>query len=221
MPTGKQVRAARVLAGWDAEHLAEKTGLTAVTILKIEREEATARPATMERIVRAFDEHRIEFLDDLGVRYRPEGLDILNGPDGWAAFFDYVYEFLKKHGGLVCVSGADEAQFAAHHGEDHASMHIKRMNKLIEKRKDIEFKVLLQEGDTNFMANSYCAYRWQDRDSFVPTPFYVFGDNLALITFDAKPAPKVMVIRSEAFAAAYRKQFHIAWEAAKEASNKE
>lgn len=216
MITGKQIRAARMLLEWDAEDLAEKAGMNRETVFNIERGTVQARHNTLEKIVRAFGDHRVEFLEDQGVRFRPEGTDILNGSDGLEIFFDQVYSFLNSHGGLVCVSGVDEAQFVAHHGAEHAAAHIKRMNKLIEQRKDIEFRVLLREGDTNFIATNYCHYRWQSKDNFVATPFYVFGDSLALITFQAKPAPKIMIIRSEAFANAYRKQFDITWKVAKE-----
>lgn len=221
MITGKQVKAARSLIGWDAQELSDKAGIARETVFKIERGTTNPKPETIAKIVKVFDDHRIEFLDDLGVRYRPEGVDVLNGPKGLETFFDQVYEFLKNHGGLVCVSGVDEEQFAEHHGTDHADGHIKRMKKLVEKRDDIEFRVLLREGDTNFMANSYCTYRWQDSDSFVPTPFYVYGDSLVLITFESDPAPKIMIIKSEAFSAAYKKQFNVAWGASKPALNEE
>jgi transcriptional regulator with XRE-family HTH domain len=216
MLTGKQIRAARMLIEWDAEDLAEKSGLNRETIFNIERGSVQARSTTLEKIVRAFSEYGIEFLEDQGVRFRPEGTDILNGSAGLEVFFDQVYSFLSTRGGLVCVSGVDEAQFAAHHGAALAAAHVQRMNKLVEQRGGIEFRVLLREGDTNFMATSYCHYRWQAADNFVATPFYVFGDSLALITFQAKPAPKIMVIRSEAFADAYRKQFDVAWKIAKD-----
>jgi transcriptional regulator with XRE-family HTH domain len=213
--TGKQVRAARMLLEWDAEDLAEKAGMNRETVFNIERGTVQARSNTLEKIVRAFGDHGVEFLEDQGVRFRPEGTAILNGSDGLEAFFDQVYSFLSFHGGLVCVSGVDEAQFASHHGAEHAADYIKRMNKLVTERKDIEFRVLLREGDTNFLATSYCHYRWQAKDNFVATPFYVYGDSLALITFQSKPAPKIMIIRSEAFSNAYRKQFDIAWNVAK------
>ncbi len=213
--TGKQIRAARMLAEWDAEELAKKAGLNRETIFNIERGTVQARSNTLDKILRAFSDHRIEFTDDQGVRFRPEGMDILNGSEGLETFFNQVYDFLSAHGGLVCVSGSDEAQFASHHGAEHAADYIKRMNKLVAKRKDIEYRVLIREGDMNFLATSYCQYRWQARDNFVATPFYVYGDTLALITFQARPAPKIMIIRSEAFANAYRRQFDIAWKVAK------
>ena len=212
MITGRQIRAARALLGWDASDLAEKAHISRETISNIENNTTKARETTLNEIERVFKDAGLDFLDFDGVRRRPEGVDVLNGQIGWATFFDRVYDYIKNNGGIVCVSGANEELFSKHHGQEHAKAHIKRMEILLSARSDIEFRVLLREGDKNFMASTYCKYRWQSKDSFVPTPFYVFGDNLALITFESDPAPRVMIIRSAVFAEAYRKQFGVAWQ---------
>ena len=76
-------------------------------------------------------------------------------------------------------------------------------------------KILVQEGDTHFIATQYAEYRWQDKDSFPPTSFYAFGECLALISFVHDPSPYVVLHRSGPFAEAYRRSFEIAWEKAK------
>lgn len=220
MITGRQIRAARGLLRWRVEDLAQHTGLTREALTRMEDDAVQPREASIAKISRAFESQGVEFLDNQGVRFRPEGIDVFNGQGGLEAFFDQVYEFLKAQGGMVCVSGVDEAQFAAHHGAEHAAAHIKRMKKLTAQRDDIRFKVLIEEGDTNYMASDYCQYKWMSRDNFVPTPFYVFGDKLALITFQTTPSPKIMLIRSEVFAEAYRKQFDIAWRDSKDPPSK-
>jgi hypothetical protein len=93
----------------------------------------------------------------------------------------------------------------------HAHEHVVRMSKLINERKDIEVNVLIREGDTNFLAANYVSYRWQRKDYFSTTSFYVFADYLALISFQDENAPKVILIHSAVFADAYRKQFMEQW----------
>jgi hypothetical protein len=79
--------------------------------------------------------------------------------------------------------------------------------KLQKERRDIKAYILIREGDRNFVASEYAEYRWQDKNSFSPTAFYVFGDHLALISFHSENPPHVVLISSAAFASAYRKQF--------------
>lgn len=215
MITGRQIRAARALLDMSQDQLAKLAGLTPQAIRKIEDGSVQPREGTIADITKVFAEQRLEFTDHEGVRFRPEGIDVLEGAEGFEQFYDRVYMHVKKYGGLICVSGVDEEQFAQHHGADHAEAHLTRMAKLTEARKDISFQILIKEGDLNFLADAYAAYRWQPKEFFTATPFYLFGDNLALITFDAEPAPRILIIRSPVFAEAYRKQFQIAWNTAK------
>ena len=214
-PSPDQIRAALALLNWENRELSEAAGVAVETVYNVKSGATQPQAKVREKIRRAFEAHGIEFLDFDGVRRRPEGIDILEGPEGFEEFYDRVFAHVQRHGGLICVSGVDEDQFARHHGKEHTEAHIARMTALCAERDDIVFRALVREGDTNFVASGYAAYRWQPRHDFSAAPFYVFGDNLALITFDANPAPKVLMIRSAVFAEAYRKQFQIAWEAAK------
>lgn len=67
--------------------------------------------------------------------------------------------------------------------------------------------ILVRDSDTNFVAGTYASYRCQEKESFSPTAFYVFGNYLALISVQAKISPKVILIHAAEFANAYRKQF--------------
>jgi DNA-binding XRE family transcriptional regulator len=200
--------------------LADLAGVTRETLSDWETDTVTPRKATAEAVRAVLHGKGIEFLDYDGVRRRPDGIDILQGQEGFEQFYDRVYLHVKHHGGSICVSGVDEALFAKHHGPEHSRAHLERMTALCQSRHDISFKILIKEGDANFLASTYATYRWQPREHFSPTPFYLFGDRLALITFDADPAPKILLIRSAVFADAYRKQFQIAWEAAKDPPQK-
>ncbi|MFY9288433.1 MAG: helix-turn-helix transcriptional regulator [Alphaproteobacteria bacterium] len=205
MISGAQIRAARGLLGISSTQLAERCDLTRKSIEDIERGDTSPRETTIKSITRALHEDGIEFMENDGVKRRTEGVQVFRGTGGFAQFYDIVYDHLLQHGGEVCISGVDESLFAKY--QKNQNEYITKVSKLEKERGDIKAFILIKEGDQNFVASNYAEYRWQDKKSFSPTAFYVFGDNLALISFQSENPPHVVLINSAAFAAAYRKQF--------------
>jgi DNA-binding XRE family transcriptional regulator len=79
IPSARILRAARTLAGLDQKELAERTGMTRLTILRIESGEREALDARRKRaiaqLVRVLEDHGIEFLSATkqsgeGVRFK-------------------------------------------------------------------------------------------------------------------------------------------------------
>jgi len=213
MITGRQIRAARALLGWDATDLAEKAGLTRETVSKVENDSVHAREDTLAKMLRVFSQNDVELTDNSGVRLKPQSVEIFEGTSGFFAFYSYVYDYLVQYGGDVCVSGVDEKLFVKYQG-DFSDIHMKRMAELAEKHKEFMMHILVQEGDYNFVASNYAKYKWQSKKHFSATPFYVFGNQLALISFTHEPAPLVILIKSSCFAEAYRHSFDLAWDGA-------
>jgi hypothetical protein len=121
-----------------------------------------------------------------------------------------VYETARIRGGDFCVSNVDETLFTERFGAEADIDYTKRMNAL---KGNISFRVLIKEGDTNFVASEYAEYRWIPAAQFHSIPFYVFGDNLAFIIFNEETT--VHMISNAAIAAAQRVQFDLAWKDAK------
>jgi transcriptional regulator with XRE-family HTH domain len=73
--TGRQLKAARALVGWEQTDLAKKAGVAISTIRRMESftAEIGARTGTLSLVQRALERAGIEFLDDgsPGVRVRP------------------------------------------------------------------------------------------------------------------------------------------------------
>lgn len=205
MISGSQIRAARALLGISSEQLARRSELTRKGIEDIERGLTTPRDSTIKKITRALFEEGIEFTENDGVKRRTESVQTFRGVSGFAQFYDIVYNHLAQFGGEVCVAGVDESLFAKYQKDQDE--YVAKVAKLLRERGDIHAFILIREGDENFVASSYAEYRWQNKESFSPTAFYVFGDNLALISFYSENPPHVVLITSSAFAAAYRKQF--------------
>ena len=205
MTSGSQIRAARALLSMKSEELAQLSGITRKGIEDFERGDTTPRDTTIKAITRALYEQGVEFTESDGVKRRTEGVQTFRGVSGFAQFYDIVYSHLSQHGGEMCISGVDEKLFAKY--QKNQDEYIVKVTKLMKERGDIHALILIREGDENFVASDYAEYRWQDRESFSPTAFYVFGDHLALISFHSENPPHVVLIMSAAFAAAYKKQF--------------
>lgn len=199
---------------WENKELGEASGVSEKTAYSVKMGLSRPQPRVLAAIRKALEDNGVEFVEQDGVRRSSESIQVLQGPDDFRVFYDIVFEHVKQHGGTVCVSGVDERLFAKYQGPQ-SQAHVERMNKLMTEREDIRVMILVREGDTNFTATSYAAYRWQSRESFSPTAFYVFGAYLALISFQSENAPKVILIRSPVFAEAYRRQFGQEWERAK------
>ncbi len=210
MITGRQIRAARGLLRWRVEDLSQKTGLTREAITRIEDDSVQPREGTIAKIVRAFNENGVEFTENQGVRLKPQNVEVLEGTSGFLRFYDHVYKYLSEYGGLVCVSGVNEKLYVKYQG-DFADVHMDRMAELVKRRDDLMMRILVEEGDYNFVASDYAQYRWQPKEYFSPASFYVFGDNLALISFTHEPSPLVIFIKSSSLADAYRQSFNQAW----------
>jgi len=131
---------------------------------------------------------------------------------GLREFFDNVYEYVRKYGGLVQTTGIDESLFTEFLG-DYSPVHIERMTELVAKRNDIKFQALIREGDMNFVCSEYAEYRWLPTELFEPVPFYVFGDSLAIMSFQTTPAPTIVLHKIPAITHSYRKQFETLWKA--------
>jgi hypothetical protein len=191
--------------------LAEKADLNRDTVFNIEKSVVQARGGSMEKIVQAFASNGVEFIDNQGVRLKPTGIDIYDGPDRFNEFYDFLYDHLKRDGGHVCLSIYDETTLVKH--RKTPELHRKRMKELID-RGDVTFRVLATKSD--FVAYDYVQFKWQPQEHATPTGFYAFGDCLALMSFVDPRSPYIVVIQSGPLAEAYRQSFEIAWKNAKE-----
>ena len=216
MITGRQVRAARAFLGWDAEELAEKAGLSRDTVFNIENGTTQARGATIEKIVNIFNSYGLEFLPDEGVKKRSAIVGTYEGPKQFDAFYDFLYDHLRKNGGDVCLSISDQGLLAKH--RSNPSLHYERMKDLHAAGKIKPFRILASKSE-HFENPMFSVFRLQPANTLSPTGFWAFGDCLALISFAHDPAPYVVVLQSAPLAAAYRQAFDVAWDVAKEVPN--
>lgn len=207
MITGTQVRAARALIGWSLANLTEKSGVSGQAISKFENGGTEPIAKTVDKLQRVLEKAGVEFLVTGGVQPRQEYVRSYTGRAGFIEFIWDVYETAKAGQGDICVSNVNESDFEYWLGDQDAE-YTEKMSAL----KNVNFKILIQEGDTNFSASSYAEYRWVPREQFSAAPFYVYGDKFAMILFEQDVT--VYVIANPNIADAQRKQFNFAWETA-------
>lgn len=208
-----QIRGARGLLNWGQSDLSERTGISTTSIGSIENGISIPRESSLNAIRKAFEDAGIEFLPNDGVRFIRGDVRVVRGKQGFIEFFDSVYDTLRVlKDAEVFVSNVEEEKFIKLAGST-AEGHIKRMSLL----KHIRYKVLLKEGDTNFIADGYTEYKWLPKDYFYSVPFYAFGSKLAIILFDVEPV--IIIHNFPSVTEAFKIQFKAMWENALLPSN--
>lgn len=210
MPTIEQIRAARALLGWSQHDLADKASLSQTGIARIENGTNQPNSKTIQKIESAFDIADVEFIDTSGVKKRPEGrVTSFNGHEGFINFLENVYETLKlENSPEVVVNNVSEDDFLKWEKE-YAKTHQNRMFEIKAK-----YKIIVEEGDTNFTASEYAEYKWIPANAFSSISYYIYADVAALIDF-SEDNVHVYSIHSEAVANFFREEFNRTWKIAK------
>lgn len=206
--TTAQIRGARGILNWSQSDLAGRTGISSTSIGSIENGQSTPRASTLQTIRKTFEDSGIEFLGLDGVRQRNNNVRVYSGQAGFVEFFDLVHRVMKETGGEIIASNVIEKQFL-HWADDTADKHMNRMSEL----DNVKAKILIQEGDFNFIASEYAEYRWIPKEQFASVPYYAFNDYLAIMLLDRDPV--IVVLDYPAVADAFRIQFKALWDLAK------
>lgn len=205
MITAQQIRAARGLLDWNQEDLAEKSGVARGTVKNLENNSTSSRKETLKHIKRAFEDHGLEFLPNNGVREKHNMVTVIEGENEYSAFMDDIYKTVRDRPGTdILIHGLQEDDPEKNDKYYELSkMQIERLVKV-----GVKEKLLVKEGDTNFIAPKSW-YRYLPGDSFIPIPIFTYGDKIAIST-DTKPY-KTIIINEPSFAKSFRCLFEFAW----------
>ncbi len=200
-----QIRAARALLNWTQIQLAEKVGVARTTVASIEADHNTARRSTLFDLKRTFEESGIEFLDQSGVRKRDDTIRILEGSEANRQLLDDVYMTMRDWAGSsVLIFGVKETDKKS----KNYNLIRSHVDRLIEC--EVAEKILLEEGDTNYIAPKEW-YRWLPKQYFRPATFQVYHTKLAIISWNPM---KIIVVDNPLIADGYRVLFELAWDSA-------
>jgi transcriptional regulator with XRE-family HTH domain len=212
MITTAQIRGARGILNWSQGDLSDRTDISATSIGSIENGLTQPRESTLSIIQKSFEDAGIEFLSNDGIRKKTGEVKIFQGRAGFWDFYEDIYKTLAETPGEVVVSNVDERKFEKWLGLENLDTHVARVKKL----EGITYKILLREGDDYFLATpDFGEYKWMPTAFFSSVPFYVYGQKLAILLFDAEPT--VIVLDYPSVAEAYRAQFQAFWEISKNA----
>ncbi|WP_231850311.1 helix-turn-helix transcriptional regulator [Komagataeibacter medellinensis] len=110
-----QSRSARAMLDWNQSRLAEKAGVSRMTVIDFEKEARVPHPNNLLAIQNAFEQAGIEFIDDNGrvpgVRLLRRWMIIQNAPEGFAKVGDPISIFTNEE--YVMKLGAQTPQGVA------------------------------------------------------------------------------------------------------------
>lgn len=198
-------RAARGLLNWTQEDLSRATGISKVTIIGFEKGASSLSAQSAALIKNAFFDAGVEFPDQLGVRKRTEGVQILEGEGALQTLWDDVFMRMKDVGGEILITHVDEARTLKQ--APGLVDHIKRL-----KKHGITERLLSCEGDEFFLMPKKC-YRWMSQELFTGAiSTYVYQDRVALQMWNTST---IILIHHRGAAEAERQRFEMLWQSAK------
>lgn len=207
MITAAQLRAARGLLDWTRSELAKASGLSAETIKNIEHGVYAPQESTITSIIHAFASHDVEFTESNGVRKSSNIVINYQGQADFRKYADDIYKILldTPHDRRIYIFGNNDGEFINALG-DYASVHLQRMAKL----ENLDFRTLVIEG-VDVIVTKYIRYRRLPTMAFA-IPFSVYENRFDFIIYgEGTSFPKVVAIKSQSVADAYRAQFDVLW----------
>jgi DNA-binding XRE family transcriptional regulator len=193
-----QIKAARALLDWKQSTLAERAGVTQVTVANIEVGKHAASRSTLVSIMRVFQSEGIEFMTD-GVRKLP-GIRDFVGPEACERVIEDAYYLLRETGGELLIGGADESQNRP--GVESAIRKLRRAG--------IKMRALVDERSTHLLA-PLDEYRSVPSKYFINNPTFIYGDRVA-VAVPRESEDFIQVIVNSNLASAQRLLFNFLWD---------
>ena len=207
MISAAQLRAARGVLDWTRSDLAKAASISPETIKNIEHGTFRPQENTADAIVRAFGVVGVEFIENEGVRKSANTIINYEGKEDFKRYADDVYSALSQQTAdrMICIFGNNDKDFISALGS-YADTHLQRMQKL----EGLKFRALMAEGEDTFAAN-YIEYRRLPNVT-VAIPFSVYANRFDFIIYgEGSQYPKVVAIKSQIVADAYKIQFDTMW----------
>jgi len=207
MITPTQMRAARAMLDVSQGHVAEHLGIAANTLSKIESGQSDVSMSRNAEIQKFYEREGIAFTENDGVKWQVNQVIKHEGQEGIRDFFDDVYKESQKGCEINLFNGVPDL-LIKWLGEDFYKMHAKRMNELEE---EINFKIIVEEEVTNFIASGFAEYRWFPKEMFNKRTIYIYGSKVGFFTFSEENV-SIRVFNNAELSASMRVLFGIAWE---------
>lgn len=205
---GKQIAAARQLLGWSQADLAERSGVSKPSIIRIEKDLMSVKDELRKSIEGSINDNGIEFTPG-GVQEKKVEIIKSSGTEGFRKFMWDVYHTAADKGCDIRLFNARPSYWLKWLGEEWYTGHANRMAAI--KDKKITFRGIARENDTNFIASSFGEYRWFPKELFNEKSFYSYGSKIGFLNFE-KDTLDIFVIEHADFAYGFNVLFDIAWD---------
>lgn len=197
-PIGAVLKARRVGVGLTQEELSRKADIPYTTLTKVES--GAIKNPSMQVVQKLAQSLGLSLDSVLSPR-------TFYGENCLVEIFRDVLATMKEPGEFMYLSGIEEGRYLS---ENQGEL-LKFISSL--KVRGFRQKLLICEGDLNFLEGDHLEYRWVSREYFNPTPMYVYGDRVAMLIWD--PVHQAIIIENKALAESYRKQFLFVWDHSK------
>lgn len=198
MINGHQCRAGRALLRWRREDLAEKTGISVVSIKHFEDEHHQTRVHTITKIRNAMEAAGVDFLADSGVRLRNDTLVVIDAPGAFLRLMDDIYHTLKDKGGEVLWTFIDDGLSPPEVLAADARI----------RDAGIAMRAIVSEKVTVF-PYPLNEYRCVPDHMIVDNHIVIYGDKVAICL--GQPCHTVFIVRNPGFALTQKHLFEIVW----------
>lgn len=200
---GRQIAAARQLLGWSQADLAEASGASKPSIVRLEKDLYSVRDDIRQSVKEILEKDDIEFIEG-GARQIPKFIDIYEGDDCYIRLMDDAYIDLSKNKGEILFSASDERR--------SPQIVIDKFNAM--RKAGIKMRSLIKDQDTHIMGQLE-EYRWMDARLFVDGDVKaIFLDKVAYL-MSWKGIPRVVVIRDKTIAEENKRIFNFVWSVSK------
>jgi transcriptional regulator with XRE-family HTH domain len=197
-PIGAMLKARRVEVGLTQEELSRKAEVPYTTLTKVES--GAIKNPSMQVVQKLAQNLGLSLDASLSPR-------TFYGDNCLIEIFKDVLATMQTPGAFMCLSGIEEGRYL----KENQGELLKFISGL--KKQSINQKLLVCEGDLNFLEGDHLEYRWVKKQYFHPTPIYVYGDRIAMLIWD--PVHQAIIVENKALAEAYRKQFLFIWDHSK------
>lgn len=204
--TPDQIRAARALKGWGQLELAERAGVSQVTVGNIESRATKGSESSINAIVAALENAGVEFIEN-GVRLSTHATATLEGKDSPIKLLNDVFYSLcddSVENKEVLFMGSDERRASP--------QFIRTMRKL--RKSGIQVRSLVAAGYNHCMGPTH-EYRELPKDFSTTDVVVIYSTKVAFV-LEQRPHYRVLIVRNEHVSEDHRKLFNYLWKIGKQ-----
>jgi DNA-binding XRE family transcriptional regulator len=203
---GKQIAAARQLLGWSQADLAERSGVSKPSIIRIEKDLMSVKDDIRKNIETVIRSHGMEFTPK-GVQEKTIDVLRFNGTEGMKRFYDDIYLTASKGGGDFYIFNGVPDLILKFLSEQWYEFHAARMREIAS---NYTLKVIVKEGEKGLIGSKFAQYRYFPADQFYNRTLYVYGSKAAFVSFGDNSV-EIIIIEQPEIASSMRILCEIAW----------